>query len=509
MIYQSNVDFMWNTVVNPRLGKAPYVFGGSFGPTDVTMGTDCSGAVSAELGALVNGPAMVWPRQFWTGTFAGAPVGGKGPYGGVSETSDLVCIAAPTNVPADAAMLIAVYQNSDPAQAHMICRVNGIDIEMGGIDSSYHTSRTNPNCSSVMDTSAFNQWFYLPGPIKQGSPPVTLYGIDISNNNFGGPTTPNLSAIAPFINQLVGEGFSWVEMKASQGGDFIDPCWQTVYQACVANSLPVVAYHYVDTSPPAGQAQNFLKALNGVKVSAMLDWEGGDWNNYVAVLNAFRAAGINVALQYIPKWYWSQNGAGDLTGTTGLVASDWVSGSGYASNLYPGDAAPNWAGYGGGVPAILQFTNSANVAGLTVDADAFVGTVTELHALLGYAPTPTPSGGWVLTQAQQEDLYNWAMWTFAFLFGELNNNPVSPLPGSPTPTSKTWFLGAEPSVAQALSTVQTALSTVDTAEGQILKAVNALSAAVASLSADFTTTSKGLAVLQKLAELNALLTTGQ
>jgi hypothetical protein len=39
---------------------------------------------------------------------------------------------------------------------------------------------------------------------------VTLYGPDISNNNFGGEDNPDLAAAAAFVNALPGEGFSWV-----------------------------------------------------------------------------------------------------------------------------------------------------------------------------------------------------------------------------------------------------------------------------------------------------------
>jgi LysM repeat protein len=76
-------------------------------------------------------------------------------------------------------MIIAVNQQPDPEDAHMICRVGGIDIEMGGnevdpegVELDYHTNLTNPNSNSVMDTSTFNQWFYLPGSGGPTPPPV-------------------------------------------------------------------------------------------------------------------------------------------------------------------------------------------------------------------------------------------------------------------------------------------------------------------------------------------------
>lgn len=497
MILAANVEYMWNNVVLPRLGASPYAWGGSFSATDPSVGTDCSGAVSAALGALVSGPAMPWVRQFWTGTFSGVPVGATGPFGGILETSQLVCIAHPTDAPPDAAMIIAVLQDPNPANAHMICRVQGIDIEMGGNEVApsgqqldYHTSLTNPNCNSVMDTSVFNQWFYLPGLDPATPPPPTetvpksvLFGVDISNNNFGGPSSPGLGAIPGFVAEVVKEGFSWIESKVSEGSTFADPTWTTVYRACTDNDILVVGYHYIDTSDPTRQAQNCQAALNGANVPIMLDWEtnGGDFNTYEAVWHAFTAAGLNVRLEYIPHWYWQAQGSPDLSMVTGMVSSSWVNGSGFAFDLYPGDSWAGWNGYGNSAPVILQFTNQAQVAGTTLDADAFRGTLDDLKSLLGLGDINFMA----LTPAQQEDMYNWSMWTFAFLFGALTNNPanITPLPGSPTPTGSTWPL-SEKSLVDALATVETA---------------------VTSLANEFKQTSTGLAVLQKLAELQAIL----
>lgn len=173
----SNFSFLWNSVVIPRLGVAPYTFGGAFSPTDPSQGSDCSGAVGTALSALVYGQAdMDWDRgnhnNFSTYTFAGASPGDTGPFGNAPVTAGLICIASPTDAPSNYAMIIAVNQQDQAHEAHMICRVGGIDIEMGGnedtpqgVELDYHTSRTNPDSNTVLDTETFNQWFYLPGPL--------------------------------------------------------------------------------------------------------------------------------------------------------------------------------------------------------------------------------------------------------------------------------------------------------------------------------------------------------
>jgi hypothetical protein len=161
----ANLQFLWETVVNPRLGVG-YVWGGSFQGDDPMVGTDCTGAGSAELCALRYGEAaMLWQRQFYTGSFAGAQPGDTGPFSGVDCTSDLVCVSSPAAAPFGTAMIIAVRQEADPEDAHMIVQVPTfvggpwVVIEMGGNSNDYHLGEV------AINASEFNQWLILPGPI--------------------------------------------------------------------------------------------------------------------------------------------------------------------------------------------------------------------------------------------------------------------------------------------------------------------------------------------------------
>lgn len=174
-----NVVYTWSTVILPRVGDI-YVFGGSLNPNAVNVGTDCSGAVSEENEGLLYGPAMNWLRQFWTGTFEGASPGNIGPFGGVAATTDWICIPSPQSAPADAAMIVAVLQLTDPTQAHMVCSVPDpgnltgyggpgkfVGIESGGSFTDANGNsilHVGPECTQVTDPM-FNQFFYLKGPI--------------------------------------------------------------------------------------------------------------------------------------------------------------------------------------------------------------------------------------------------------------------------------------------------------------------------------------------------------
>src|ERR1700738_5009649 len=218
------------------------------------------------------------------------------------------------------------------------------------------------------------------------STPVTLYGIDVASYQAG----LNLA-------EVKAESFDFIIAKATQGSGYVDPSWASFRDGADANDLILVAYHYVTLDAAAAQAENLVSALGDTGIPVMLDFEAGsgDLANFWAVTDAITSAGAHVALSYIPRWYWQQIGSPDLTGVPGLVASDYVDGSGYASALYPGDDSHSWTGYGGGDLVIFPFTDAAQVAGQTVDADAYVGTAEELQQMLTTGDDMTPE------QAQQ------------------------------------------------------------------------------------------------------------
>jgi hypothetical protein len=86
---------------------------------------------------------------------------------------------------------------------------------------------------------------------------------------------------------------------------------------------------------------------------------------------------------YAPKWVYGDS----LTGLGyPLWASSYVNGSGTGASLYAkagGDSSSRWNAYSGRIPAILQFSSSATIAGQTTcDANAFRGTLDQLKALV-------------------------------------------------------------------------------------------------------------------------------
>jgi hypothetical protein len=228
---------------------------------------------------------------------------------------------------------------------------------------------------------------------------MTLYGVDVSNNNDGGSNTIDL-------NEIKIENFTWIEAKVSQGSSYRDPDWERIKQFGASTGTAVIGYHYVDNSDPAAQAQTWLANDGGP--NAMLDFENEPDLTYIdqfwAVFNAFKDAGVTVRLSYIPHWYWQNIGAPDISTVPGLIASNYVTGTGYASSIYPGDNSNRWFSYGGATPQILQFSSQAIVANLQAcDVNAFRGTPDQLYELLGLE-APTTGVFMALTDAQQDQL---------------------------------------------------------------------------------------------------------
>lgn len=222
-------------------------------------------------------------------------------------------------------------------------------------------------------------------PAQPPPPPGPLFGVDLSSHQSG----INLEGIRA-------EGFDFAFCKISQGAGYRSPDWPRQRDTARQSGLILAGYHYVDGADPAAQAANCKAWIGDTTIPVALDCEanGGDISHYHAILDAFAAAGLRVALSYLPHWYWQQIGSPDLRGIPPLWSSRYPGGTraAYASQLYQAVGAQHWAGYGGASVAVLQFTASAVVQGLHVDANAFPGSRDELLALLT-GTTPTPAAG--------------------------------------------------------------------------------------------------------------------
>ena len=206
---------------------------------------------------------------------------------------------------------------------------------------------------------------------------MTLFYTDVSNNNWN-----SAQEVTDFLSQLRGEGISGVVHKVSQGSDFADGYWQECRSWCEANNMSWLGYHYADTSDPATQVNAFIANNGGPNVMIDLEAGSGGAGDFWSLVNDFNQLGVNVSLAYIPKWYWENIGRPDLyllgANQISLVSSNYpCTDNDIPSNLYDisgGDQGPGWDVYGRCAPMAWQFTQWANIAGLTVDCNAYKGT---------------------------------------------------------------------------------------------------------------------------------------
>jgi hypothetical protein len=291
---------------------------------------------------------------------------------------------------------------------------------------------------------------------------MTIFGPDISNNN--GVVN---------IDRVADEGFDFVFAKVSEGSGFSDRFWPRTRDWCAARGLICIGYHYVKTDNADAQAACFANNGGGNKVMFDFEANSGGINNFWACVNAFNARGIEVVLSYIPRWYWQGTmGSPDISNIPGLlIQSSYVNGIGPASVLYPGDNSIYWAGFGGKSVDILQFTDKATIAGMSLDANAYRGSKAELAAALGIGGIP---GGLLmaLNDAEQQEVLDGVRLIRNQLLGNPDPNRPGVAPGWPQLDDRT--------VVDALADVRNQLGPWPqlgtNAKGEPLTPVDALAA---------------------------------
>jgi len=183
--------------------------------------------------------------------------------------------------------------------------------------------------------------------------------------------------------------------KASEGLTYKDPYYAHFKAEAARVGAVFGAYHFLKQGNAAAQARNCFAAVGpGVPVMADVEPEYDSAGNIVSAptisdlvtfRDEYRALGGLIRLNYLPHWYWSgKMGSPSLAPVADLAL--------VASSYGPySDTAPGWAAYGGLSPQILQYTDAQPYSGLSVDFNAFRGTVEEFKALLGLAAPPAPA----------------------------------------------------------------------------------------------------------------------
>jgi hypothetical protein len=208
---------------------------------------------------------------------------------------------------------------------------------------------------------------------------VTIFGPDLSSYQ-NGLDLSRLSAA------------SFVIAKTTEGTFYTDSGYQGWRQQAARLGKPFVWYHFLSGEDARAQVAHTLANVGDASLPGMLDVEpAGAFSptlaQVIAYVDAAHAAGLNLRLVYLPRWFWQELGSPNLTPLAdrglALISSAYPGGSGSPQQLYPGDSAAGWQPYGGMTPALYQYTNQAADGGQALDYNAFKGTAADFAALLG------------------------------------------------------------------------------------------------------------------------------
>jgi hypothetical protein len=287
----------------------PYVFGGNWDPFHRQTGTDCSGCVVDALDGSINGTAMEWTRHgLSTEDWRPPSMGGNanplnGPFG-------TVMVNAPSQFPADAAVLLALHHGpGGGANSHMWCQVDKLQIETHGTTlPQFPDGATVLNdgvnffdtVRSVFDTSFANNWWYLPGPIVEDGTPIPHQPSGLGPAPSGEPQDTLFADVSEFQCALNDSYWAATYTDANTGpwnydvisirsndGDHVDNNFAANYQAAVAAvesgkcKFFIVYYFFRPGGDAVNNHMQLVKAQGGPhsKMVSMIDLESGDGNS--------------------------------------------------------------------------------------------------------------------------------------------------------------------------------------------------------------------------------------
>lgn len=218
---------------------------------------------------------------------------------------------------------------------------------------------------------------------------MTIFGWDASH--YDGDLTTAILALAKI------EGIEFFTHKIGEGLSNTDSTAQAALNAARAAGIRVIGgYYFIHSGDMIAQADRCI-ALADQYVPWWLQFAGWFWQTDAetdigghlpspAEVKVFsdrlaQQSGRRVIV------YASRGMYGDRLAGLGhpLWNANYPSRTpGPFRDLYPGDSWSAWTAYSGQVPAIVQFTSSATIAGLTTcDANAYRGTIDQLLTLIG------------------------------------------------------------------------------------------------------------------------------
>jgi hypothetical protein len=388
------------SIAQARFGVAPYVYGGVWSPTDVTVGCDCSGCVGTILDAVTLGPnRMVWQREVSTTSWPANPAPGTvGPYG-------TIAIPSYSDVPIGSAMLICIMHQGGGADDHMNCVLYptgsvGDPAGLGGgviIESNGNNNGNPPSGGTVTGAIAtqpnnpmWTDFWYLPGPVLSTS----ANGCDYSGGQPGGAAlAANGMQFAVRYVTDGGPGFSTKLLTAPEASDL------------QANAVAVVSnWEYGASQAANGYAQGVQDATTALQLATAAGMPAGR-PIYFSV--DYDEPGDQATIDAVNSYF---SGANSVIGVsaTGIYGGFWpvmrALNAGVVSWAWQ-TTAWSWTGVYTETPMLdprinlYQEPAAVNINGVSCDVDyAFTDDYGQWNATGGFLMA--------LTDAQQIQLFN-------------------------------------------------------------------------------------------------------
>lgn len=237
---------------------------------------------------------------------------------------------------------------------------------------------------------------YLAGAVQPGEAvarPVgkqggTLIGTDISEHQDG-----------MSLKRAASEGIDFAIIRTTDG-TYKDRCYRSHLEDAESAGLVTAAYHYLrnpsEGTTVAQQVQASLEVMGDKKRPVWIDVEtpAGLHVDHIRQCKAeFEKNGVRVigAYSYVPYWEGRISPHEPDSHEFGAfwVAAYGQNRSGAPRAIYPGDRHQQWDyPLGNQKPVMWQYGSNAQVAGYTVDINAYRGSKAQLQALFTGKPTP-------------------------------------------------------------------------------------------------------------------------
>src|SRR5690348_2933184 len=169
--------------------------------------------------------------------------------------------------------------------------------------------------------------------------------------------------------------------KVTQGSTFLDPAYADFRAQAASIGAVFAGYHWLEHGNAAAQA-GWCFSHNGT-LPLMIDAEETSGasltvSDITGFIDAYRGHGGIVHLLYLPRWYWRDHmGSPSLASVASrgmhLVASEYRA---YSDSAWP-------APYGGMTPEVWQYTDAQSYGGMSVDFNAYKGTIEQFAQMIG------------------------------------------------------------------------------------------------------------------------------